>query len=589
MRSSSGKPGPLFAIAVFAVFLTGVSCDKDAPRQSPGPSVPSPAAVAGVSRADNTAANALPAGKLFAIEGKPYSEDEVIRYVVTYGMGPHGMKGETRTVEDFIDRELVILDFTKRGLDRKERHSRQLRLFRLTTLGVDYARHGLGDKIPVTADEVKGALPKKYRMGIFDLLTFESEAKAREALEAIKTERDFYHYAKAQPEKLKSTDTIYPGTGFFLEFDELALFKRNSGEVAGYMETGVGAAIVLVREVRDLTSEEIARKVDQAREDIRERKKPDLIRALEEKHRVSEDRALLRRLAAKEVAEGTGADHDKIVASVDDLKISYLNLKAWINRDYVGTIKDITPESLEKLLLKDLENAQKQVVLGLEAEKAGHAVKDENNRRAFEELKLRYLHQAAVMERLGGFNEVPEREAKRYYEERRDKEFHYPEAARTAHIFTASVKKAEDTVKTLQAGKETFEEVARRLSEDEVSREKGGLIGLVRDSGAIQPSVRAALFSGNRSPGKVTGVVKGGNGYHIFKVYEYIPPKTLTYKEARSRIMIQLRLSRFEEARKALIQEAKGRYVVVRNEDGIAKMNKRLEETQKKALPAGPH
>ncbi len=588
MKISRWKPASLFAAAVFAFVLAGAACRKDVPGKSPGSSAPSPPA-AETSRAADSAPNPLPAGKLFAIDGKPYTEDEAMRYAATYGAGPHGFKGESKTVDDYIGRELVVLDFTKRGLDRNERHSRQLGIYRLSTLGVDYAKYGLGDRIPVSADEVKEALPEKHRVGIFDLLTFDSEAKAREALRGIKTERDFYHYAKEHPEQLKSTDTIYPGTGFFHEFDERALFQRKSGDLAGYMESGVGAAIVLVREVRDLTSEEIAKKVAQAREAVKERKKPDLVRALEEKHRVSQDRALLRRLAAKEVADGTGAEHDKIVASVDGINISYLNLKAWINRDYMGIMKDATPESLDKYLAGNLENLIRQLVLGLEAEKAGHAIKDDNNRRAFDELRMRYLYQAAVMERLGGFNEVSERDAKRYYDERRDKEFHYAASAKVAHIFTAAGKKAEDALKTVRAGKESFEDVARRLSEDETSREKGGLVGLVPDSPQIQPAVRAALFQGPRTPGKVTGVIEGGNGYHIFKVYEYLPARTLTYKEARGTILSRLRRARFEEARNALVREAEGRHVVVRDEDRIAKLNKRLDEASRKALPMGPH
>ncbi|GAB4369781.1 MAG: hypothetical protein Kow00128_16240 [Deltaproteobacteria bacterium] len=525
---------------------------------------------------------------MVTIDGEPYSEETVRTFILTYGAGPHGTKGIEKTVDDFIDRELAVRDMIRRGLDRRKDVARQVRIFRLSSLGVDYMLHGLDAKIPVGADEVKSALPKKFRVGIFDLLRFDTEEEAREALKSIRNETEFAHYAKEHPERLKDTGEIFPMTGFFHPFDDAGLFNRKSGELAGYLETGIGPAIVSVREVRDLAPAEIESVVERERKAIRDRKRPDLVRTLVGKHRVRYERDRVYDLAGKELREGIGPVHDTVVASVDGLEISYRNLRAWINRDYIGSLGAISEEELGRFMYNDLENLVRQVTLGMEAEAEGFRLTDPNYRKALEELTRRYYALVAITDRAGGEIRVSEEEVRREFDEHRDTKYTEAERVQAGHIFCRLLKKAQDVERKLKEGK-PFEEAAREYSDDRNAKENGGRLGYVLNTPAIHPNIRKALFGRAWKDNTVTGIVHSDAGYHLFKIYRHYPERKIPYSEAKDGIRKMLKFRKFEETRRKYAAELRSRFRVVRNETKIAKMMKQLEERKRHNAPPSLH
>jgi len=576
------------------LILATLSCQKEG--GAPTVSAPAPGgSTAGTSQAKGSGVDAGRSAKvdntmeaILAIDNVPYSEETVRSFIVTYGTGPHGTKGIEKTVDDFIDRELAVRDLIERGLDRKKEVVRQVRIFRLSSLGVDFMLHGLDARIPVGADEIKSALPAKFRVGVFDLLRFDTEEEAREALKSIRDESEFAHYAKEHPDRLKDTGEIFPSSGFFHPFDDTGLFRRNSGELAGYLETGIGPAIVSVREVRDLTPAEIERIVEKERKAARDRKKPDLIRTLEKKHRIRKERGRVYELAAKELGEGIGDAHDGMGASVVGLTISYRNLRAWINRDYIGSLGSVSAEDLGRFMYNDLGNLVKQVVLGMEAETEEFRLTDANYRKAFEELTKRYHYLVAVQERAGGEIRVTDADMRKYYEENRDTQFSESERVKAGHIFTRLLKKAQDVERKLKNG-EPFEEAARKYSDDEGAKEHGDRLGVVQNVPAIHPDVRKALFGGQVKDNTVTGIVRSDAGYHIFKIYRHFPARRIPFSEAEGRIRKTLRFRKFEEARKSLAAELRSRHTVVRNEKKIRKMMEEMERRSKKGKPMPLH
>lgn len=590
----------LFVAALTAwggVTFLSSSCNREEtpPSRAPAPQpAETPAATVGDS-SGATVPGAAPSARIdnlmeamLTVDGVPYSEETVRTFIVTYGYGPHGTKGVEKTVDDFIDRELAVRDLKDRGLDRRKDVARQIRIFHLSSLGVDYMLHGLDEKIPVGADEVKQALPDTFRVGIFDLLRFDTEGEAREALKSIRTESEFAHYAREHPERLKGTGEIFPSSGFFHPFDDTGLFRRKSGELAGYLETGIGPAIVSVREIRDLTSAEIEGIVEKERKAARDRKKPDRIRTLMGKHRIRYERDRIYDLAGKELREGIGPVHDTAVASVDNLAISYRNLRAWINRDYIGSLGTVAEEDLGRFMYNDLENLVRQVVLGREAETEGFRMTDPNYRKAEEELTKRYLALVAITERAGGEIRVDEAEATRYYETHRATKFTETERVKAAHIFTRLKKKALDVEKKLKGG-EPFEEAAGKYSDDEKAKENGGSLGIVMNTQAIHPAVRKALFGADAKDNTVTGIVHSDAGYHIFKIYRHYPARTIPFSEAERGIRKLLKFEKFEKTKRDYATELRAKYPVVRNEEKIRKMMEGMEKRKDHTSPSPRH
>ena len=121
--------------------------------------------------------------------------------------------------------------------------------------------------------------------------------------------------------------------------------------------------------------------------------------------------------------------------------------------------------------------------------------------------------------------------------------FEQPEMVRAAHILISTrdpltnneLSAEEKAAKRLQIESilekarrgDNFAELAVEYSEDPGSKDNGGEYTFPR--GRMVPAFEAAAFS--LTPGKVSEVVTTQFGYHIIKVYEQIPAKTLELNE----------------------------------------------------------
>ncbi len=125
-----------------------------------------------------------------------------------------------------------------------------------------------------------------------------------------------------------------------------------------------------------------------------------------------------------------------------------------------------------------------------------------------------------------------------------------------AHIFFAApaggdvgvVRAAQNKATTAWArllGGEPFEQVAKDLSEDRATAEKGGLVGTVR-AGAISPEIFAV--AAELEEGAVSKPVQTPFGFHVLKAVKKVRPVKLPFDEVRAALAVQLR----EEARAAL-------------------------------------
>lgn len=91
---------------------------------------------------------------------------------------------------------------------------------------------------------------------------------------------------------------------------------------------------------------------------------------------------------------------------------------------------------------------------------------------------------------------------------------------------------AEEIFTKLQGGAD-FAELARTMSHDKASMEKGGEIGAF-PRGVLQPAIENVVFT--LHPGEITRPIKTMHGYHILKVHDRIPPRRLPFREVQDRV-----------------------------------------------------
>ena len=93
--------------------------------------------------------------------------------------------------------------------------------------------------------------------------------------------------------------------------------------------------------------------------------------------------------------------------------------------------------------------------------------------------------------------------------------------------------KAEDVLKQAKHGA-NFEDLAKKYSEDDGTKEKGGVLGWIVD-GQTVPEFQKAAFS--LPKGSISDLVKTEYGFHIIKVLDRETARTKSFDEARDSIL----------------------------------------------------
>ena len=164
---------------------------------------------------------------------------------------------------------------------------------------------------------------------------------------------------------------------------------------------------------------------------------------------------------------------------------------------------------------------------------------------------------------------ISDADVKKYYEENKHK-FHRPESYRARHILAAifppdmlrstpvtelqnkkeeltqkAEEKIDKIIKELKEGA-NFEELAKRISDDEASRENGGDLDVIY-KGIFDPTFDQAVSKLN--PGEISDKVETQFGFHVIKLTEKRPPEQAPFKELEEAIQKHL----FMEEAKVLV------------------------------------
>ena len=164
--------------------------------------------------------------------------------------------------------------------------------------------------------------------------------------------------------------------------------------------------------------------------------------------------------------------------------------------------------------------------------------------------------------------QVTEQEAKDFYNSNQDK-FAQPEMAHARHILITAKEtepkadkdrkraKLVEIKKQLKGGAD-FGELAKQYS-DCPSKERGGDLGFFPRGQMVKAFDQAAF---KMMPGDISDIVETEFGYHLIKLEEKKPAKTVSFDEAKAKITAYLTQEKITANIEAFVAEAKGKATI---------------------------
>jgi foldase protein PrsA len=110
----------------------------------------------------------------------------------------------------------------------------------------------------------------------------------------------------------------------------------------------------------------------------------------------------------------------------------------------------------------------------------------------------------------------------------------HKKALRMSRMINEEAKaKAEEVLRKVKAGS-NFEQLVKEFSEDEASKQKGGLLGDFHPGSTI-PEIAEVMVT--LSEGETSGIIDSSFGHHILKLDEIIPSVLIPFKDSQSDIL----------------------------------------------------
>jgi len=172
-----------------------------------------------------------------------------------------------------------------------------------------------------------------------------------------------------------------------------------------------------------------------------------------------------------------------------------------------------------------------------------------------------------------------------WYEANKQK-FLQPERAKISHIAVKDDEAAGAIQKRLKTG-EKFEDLAKELSTDKQTAEKGGTVeGMAVKGSASIPGVGysedgAAAIFGTKAGEVCEKAIKTDNGVHVVKVREIVSEQQRPFDEVKQEIYRDLYAQKERETQERLFEELKKKHNVVIHTSTFAGAKEKEEDSQK--------
>ena len=179
-----------------------------------------------------------------------------------------------------------------------------------------------------------------------------------------------------------------------------------------------------------------------------------------------------------------------------------------------------------------------------ESEIAAHYEQHRSDYRAPERVRLRYLE--ISMDEIAAGIKADDEELRATFDAEPDR-YLTPEKREVSHILVAvdsgteagADERARQRLLTvrgrIEAG-ESFEDLAREVSDDPGSANAGGALGFI-EPGIMDPAFEEAAFS--LAPEELSDPVRSSFGWHLVKVTSVHQPESATFDEVRDQVLVQ--------------------------------------------------
>lgn len=257
------------------------------------------------------------------------------------------------------------------------------------------------------------------------------------------------------------------------------------------------------------------------------------------------------------------------------------------NKDELIAIeKQIVDYIIENRVLKDYGDTNKISVTEEEIENELKVIKEPHKDDFQEYLKKNYMDEdflkvllkdqmlsAKIFDSVTSDITVADDEVKKYYEENKESLFKTPEQIEVSHILVkfgendtmrktkeAALEKIKVAQEKLNDGS-SFEDIARRYSEDENTNTKGGALGYF-PRGMLVPEFEEIAF--NLKIDEISDIVETAYGFHIIKVTDKKPETITPFTEIETQLkdyLVKEKKGKAWEAFKSdLLQKAEVKY-----------------------------
>ena len=266
--------------------------------------------------------------------------------------------------------QAVVEEATRMGLDQSSVFKKGMRFGVLAALAKEFRSYYVLNA-PVEGPWIADRIPKRWIQMNFSLKTFKSEEAAAQALSHVSSPEDFYHIREDVPlarKRISETGMVFPGSGFFEEWDDRDLYGLEEGQVHGPVKTGVGWAIVLVKEKKVFSASEQEQYIADLRSRYSQNWALDRFAEFQSDRKIEILEGSLEKSVAREVTGGGFSDDPILI--IDDDVLTYRVFRLLNLKDY-GHFPDAYPRASWKMVvLSDLKPFINQFLVGLMAEKA---------------------------------------------------------------------------------------------------------------------------------------------------------------------------------------------------------------------------
>jgi hypothetical protein len=349
----------------------------------------------------------------------------------------------------------------------------------------------------------------------------------------VSSPEDFYNLhedIQLAKKEVDETGLIFPGSGFFEEWDDKDLFELEEGQIHGPVKTGVGWAILLVKEKKIFSQPEQEEFVAELRSRYSQQWALERFAEFQSERKVKLIEENLEKAIAREVMGGGFSDDPVLI--IDDDVLTYRVFRLLNLKNY-GHFKDAYPRASWKMVvLSDLKPLLNQFLVGLMAEKAledGQWQQEEIPESLLKQLydfrksMLYYAFQDSLKEQLVG--DVTEAEVEEFFRNNPEA-FTQPGSAEIVYVFSSLDNIASQWKEILDKGG-TFADAVNATNESIREQpflfsEQSGKIfrTTVFQGDVMHRDIQEGIFSIDEGR---SGVLSDKNGYYLVNVEKRIP------------------------------------------------------------------